>query len=192
MHFSFTSRLARHSRSLTLSRAHQQAVYRTAKAVLLLMITLPLTAEIVDRVEIAIGHEAITRSEIDEELRVTALLNHTPPQINPATQRAAAGRLVEQFLVAREIEVSHFPLPDAKEVAAYEQGIERDFGGAAGLAHALAAYNITQPVLDRHLALQLRILRFTEFRFPTDEALNIWLQESRKRFNIVYLDKALQ
>ena len=179
MRFSFTFRLARRF----------SPVLKIAAALLLVFV---LTAEIVDRVEIAIGHEVITASQVEEELRVAALLNHAPLEINPAARRAAAGRLVQQFLIAREIEVSHFPPPDAKDVAAYEQSVEKDFGGATGLARALAAYNVSQPVLDRHLALQLRILRFTEFRFPTDEALNIWLEEARKRFKIVYLNKALQ
>ena len=149
-------------------------------------------AEIVDRVAIAIGHDAITESQIDEEVRVTAMLNHAPLQFDAATRRRAAQRLVNQYLIGRETESSRFPGADAKDVAAYLAKVEEDFGGAAGFERALAAYELTRGVLERHLALQLRTLAFARFRFPSDEALNIWLAEARRRFEVRYLGKDLQ
>lgn len=174
MHFSFIFRWARLFSAVVLLSAY--AVH----------------AEIVDRVAIAIGHEAITESQIEEELRVTALLNRSPLLINAETRKRAARRLVEQFLITRETEVSHFPAPGAKELSDYERKVEQDFGGAAGLNRAMGKYGLTRAILESHLALQLRTLQFTQFRFPTDEALNVWLEEARKRFNIIYLDKTIE
>lgn len=149
-------------------------------------------AAIIDRVAIAIGHHAITESQIEEEIRVTDLLNVAPVKIDTAARRRAAQQLIEQYFVTRETEVSHFPGPDTADERAYLAKIEEDHGGAAGLIQTLAAYGLTRDVLEAHLMLQLRTMEFTRFRFPTDEALNTWLAEMRRRANILYLDKALQ
>lgn len=168
-------------------------------------LSLSATGEIVDRVAIAIERQVITESQIDEELRVTALLNHRPIMRDGGTRRDAADRLVQQFLIRRETEVSHYPGPEAADIDAYVARVEKDFGGAAALDRALKAYGLSQDVFHAHLVWLLETMRFIDFRFRpefsgsdadverrTDEALSVWLEEARKRFNIVYLDKALQ
>ncbi len=162
-------------------------------------------AAIVDRVAIAIGYQAITASQIDEELRVTALLNHLPVAENANARRDAADRLIQQFLITRETEVSHFPAPERADVDTYYQQIEQDFGGTPRLRQELQKYKLDESVFRDHLSLQLTTLRFVEFRFRpefavsdseveqrTDQALNIWLGQARRRFNILYLDKSLR
>jgi hypothetical protein len=149
-------------------------------------------AEIVDRVAIAIGHDAITESQIEEEIRVVDLLNHAPVQIDLASRRRAARQLIEQHFVTRETEVSHFPAPAEGEVKTYLQKVVDDYGGAEGLARALEQYGLARAVLEEHLTLQLRTLAFTRFRFPTDEALNRWLNEARRRTSVLYVDKELE
>ncbi|HLH02894.1 MAG TPA: hypothetical protein VKX25_09000 [Bryobacteraceae bacterium] len=176
MHFSFTFRWGR----------------RFSPAVALWLLASAAGAEIVDRVEIAIGQHAITASQIDEEIRVTDLLNHAPVLIDLAARRRAAGQLIEQYFVTRETEVSHFPAPADAEVKAYFEKVEEEYGGPEQLPGALEKYGLTRAVLEQHLALQLRTLAFTRFRFPTDEALNRWLREARRRSSILYLDKDLQ
>ncbi len=171
----------------------------------LLTLSLTLAAAIVDRTAIAIGHQVVTESQIDEELRITALLNHEPVLTDARTRKAAADRLVQQFLIERETEVNRFPRPDATDVAAYRQQIEQDFGGASNLAKALTQYQLSQEVFLSHLKLQLATMRFIEFRFQpdpaaknpnpeqqVDEALDTWLREVRKRLKIVYLDSSLR
>jgi hypothetical protein len=163
------------------------------------------TATVVDRVAIAIGYQVITAAQIDEELRVTALLNHQPVARTANARRDAADRLVQQFLIRRETEVAHYPPPSSADADAYVAQIEHALGGGASLARSLAEYDVDRGALRNHLILQLATLRFIEFRFRpesyadpadaerrTDEALNIWLEEARKRVSIIYLDKALQ
>ena len=204
---------------------------RTLAAFLLL--AMALSAEIIDKIAIAIEYQTITESQIDEELRVISLLNHQPVERDAAARRDAADRLVQQFLLRREMELSGYTPPDTADISTYLVGVEKDLTNAASgsLTETLKRYRVSEDVLREHLTRQLMTLRFIEFRFRpdlsvtdsdiqaylqrhvvnasgkqpdkaaitrliveerTDAALNGWLEESRKRFNIVYFDQALQ
>jgi hypothetical protein len=192
----------------------------------LFALTITLNAEIIDRVAIAIGNRTITELQIDEELRVTALLNHKPLIRDQRARRDAADRLVQQFLIRGEMRVSRYPDPEPADVAAYQDQVAKDFGGATELDRQIGQYGLDKATFMRHLEVQLAVLRFIDIRFSqevsvsdadvqafvhdeqsqidtnsarrqlverrTDEALAAWLEEARKQFNIVYLDKTLQ
>ncbi len=123
-----------------------------------------LRAEIIDRLAITAGKQAITQLELDEELRVTAFLNRQPISRGLAARRAAADRLIEQLLVRREMELSHYPLPTPEEIDNYLTQVRSEFG-AQSFNHALAQYALTEITVREHLALQLTTLRFIEYRF---------------------------
>ncbi|MBV8072303.1 MAG: hypothetical protein JO270_20545 [Acidobacteriaceae bacterium] len=198
-----------------------------------------LHSEIIDRLLITVGqHRVITELQLDEELRVTAFLNGTPVVRDAETRRQAADRLVEQLLIRREMDLSRYPLPDAKEVSSYLEQMQSRFGTPEEFRERMGAYDLTEEVLREHLAFQLTTVRFIEYRFSsdlsvsdddirnyyqneaardkqagknppafaaveesirqklveqrTDQALDNWLEETRKQVNIVYLDKTLQ
>lgn len=170
-----------------------------------------LHAEIVDRLAITVGRQSITELQLDEELRVTALLNDQPISRAVEARRAAADRLVEQLLLKREMELNHYQQADPKELNTYFEQIQSANGGPDHFHQLLREYDLSENALKQHLELQLSILRFIEYRFrsdvaatPTgsirqkildeqaDAALSAWLEESRKQVSIVYLDKALQ
>lgn len=199
-----------------------------------------LHAEVIDRLAVTVEREIITELQIDEEIRVTAFLNHQEVNRSLDARRAAADRLINQLLVKHEMELSHYPLPDAEDVNAYAARVRAAFEETSNFDQELGAYQLTNDTLREHLALQLAMLRFVEFRFRpdvtvsdkeieasyeqklavwkgdhpgapapslaswrdsirqsllktrTDEILNIWLEENRKQWNIVYLDKSLQ
>ncbi len=191
-----------------------------------LALAITLKGEIIDRVAIAIGNRIITELQIDEELRVTALLNHKPLIRDQKARRDAADRLVQQFLIREEMRVSRYPDPDPAELRAYLDQVAKDFGGAAKLNEQIAQYGLDRDTFMRHLELQLATLRFVQIRFSqgvsvsdaeaqslvhgehsqsdvdsarqqlverrSNEALDAWLEEARKQYNIVYLDKTLQ
>ncbi len=206
---------------------------------LIACVVLSLRAEVIDRLAITVRHQAITELQLDEELRVTAFLNHQPVVRDLQARRAAAGRLIEQLLVAREMELSHYPPPDPQDVNDYFEGVRKGFDGPGAFENTLRQYDLTEPTLRDHLALQLTTLRFIQYRFRpdfaisdtdiqsyyehevaawkashagpppaldtsresirtallekrTDDALDAWLEETRKQANIVYVDKALQ
>src|SRR6185437_16496943 len=88
-----------------------------------------LRAEIVDRLVVAGGQQTITQLQLDEEIRVTALLNRRPVARDIETSRAAADRLVGQLLIRREMEQSRYPLPDQQDVDLYLEQIRAQNGG---------------------------------------------------------------
>ncbi len=130
---------------------------------------LAVSAETIDRLAITVGHQIITELQIDEELRVTAMLNH---QSNVGRtlemRRDAADRLVEQLLIKLEMEISRYDLPESVDVDKYYQQIEEANGGAAEFAKTLRAFNLTPGVLRSHLELQLTELKFIDVRFRPD------------------------
>jgi hypothetical protein len=139
---------------------------------LIACLLIPLEGGIVDRLAVIVGQQTITQLQLDEEIRVTALLNHRPIARDVETRRAAADRLVEQLLIRREMEQSRYPLPDEQDVNQYLEQIRRQNGGSAGLAKALAAYELDESTLRQHLELQLVALRFVEYRFRPDAAVS--------------------
>jgi hypothetical protein len=168
-----------------------------------------LQAEIVDRLAITVGWESITELQLDEELRVTALLNDRPVSRSTDARRAAADRLVDQLLLKREMDLSHYRGTESGDLEAYMAQVELTCGGPDRFRQLLRQYNLSESTLKEHLDLQLAISRFVEYRFrsdtsaassirpktideQTDEALAAWLEESRKQVNIVYIDKSLR
>lgn len=133
---------------------------------------LPLRAAIVDRLAVVVGQQTITQLQLDEEIRVTALLNHASVARDVETRRAAADRLVEQLLIRREMEQSRYPLPDEQDVNQYADQVRRQNGGSAGLVKALASYELSESTLRQHLESQLVALRFVEYRFRPDAAVS--------------------
>lgn len=175
------------------------------RALLFLLVLLPMQAEIVDRIAIAVGHQVITELQIDEELRIIAFQNHTPISADADTRRAAANRIIAQLLVEREMQLSHYPSPEPASVDQYLQQIRNSFSSYASYEQALREYQITAAILKQHLVRQLSTLSFIELRFRPDlevpkseveqridQILDTWLAETRKQVSIVYLDKALR
>jgi DNA-binding transcriptional ArsR family regulator len=131
-------------------------------------LALAVSGEVVDRLAIAVGREAITELQLDEEIRVAAFLNRRPVVRDLDTRRAAADRLVQQLLVRREMEMSRYPLPGEEDVDKYFEQIRAGSSSAAEFDQALKTYGLTRSTLRDHLALQLTTLRFIEFRFQPE------------------------
>jgi hypothetical protein len=135
---------------------------------LFICLSLSLHSEIIDRLAIAVGHRIITQLQLDEELRVTALLNHKPVVRSLEERREAADRLVEQLLIKIDMELSQYPMPSEGDVDKYLQQIVDSSGGAEEFAKALQSFDLSTDVVRRHLELQLTELRFIEYRFRPD------------------------
>jgi hypothetical protein len=139
---------------------------RTFAAFLLLAAGLsPLSAEIIDRIAITAGNQVITESQIDEEIRITAFLNREKLDVNPDARKQAASRLVEQALVKREMDLSHYPLPQAGDASAALAGVKATYPNEADFAAALQSYGISAADLTRRLLWQFTLLRFIDYRF---------------------------
>jgi hypothetical protein len=135
------------------------------RAWFLLFLGFGLHAEILDRVAIYSGRQVITELQLDEEIRVTAFLNREPVRETLEARRAAAHRLVDQMLIEREMQLNRYPLPSDADVDKYFQQVKEQFGGESSFERVLAAYRLSDTILRAHLALQLTMLRFIDFRF---------------------------
>jgi hypothetical protein len=122
--------------------------------------------EVIDRLAVSVGNYAITESGIEREIRLTALLNGEEPDFSPANKRKAAGRLVEQALIRREMEISRYPAPDLSEIAPMLEQIKKvRFGAEDPYREALQHLGLDEQDLKQHLLWQTTLLRFIEMRF---------------------------
>lgn len=136
--------------------------------VLIVAFTLTASAALLDKIAIIIDHRVVTESQLDEEIRVTALLNHEPLKRDRETRRAAADRLVEQELVRREMELNQYPAPSPGEVTPLLEATRNEFGGQAVLAAAMERDGLNEQILRDHLRLQVMTLKFIDVRFRPD------------------------
>jgi len=127
-----------------------------------------LPGEIVDRIAVTVDKKVITETQLDEELRVTALLNHEPVEHDREKRKAAADRLIEQTLTSKEMELSRYPLPSPQDVSAYYEEVVKQYGGPAELEQARVRYSVPKDVLLEHLRFQLMTLRFLTYRFQPE------------------------
>ncbi len=124
-----------------------------------------ISAEIIDRIVITAGNQVITQSQIDDEIRVTAFLNRDQVDLSPAARKQAAARLVEQALVKREMDLSHYPLPEPGDAGESLQSLKAMYSSEPEFQSALQASGITVDELTRRLWWQLTLLRFIDYRF---------------------------
>jgi hypothetical protein len=149
-----------------------------------------LPGEIIDRIAISVGNQVITESQIDEEIRLTAFLNQEKLDLDKSERKKAAGRLIEQTLVRREMEFSRYPIPALSDAAHSLEALKTRFKTQAEYQQALDAYGITEDGLMRRLWWQETFLRFVDYRFRPgiqipdadvhaayQEQLNKWKQE---------------
>lgn len=127
-------------------------------AALVVVLTLFSHAEVIDRIAVSVGNQVITEAQIIDEIRVTSFLNRQKPEFTPDQKKAAAERLIEQTLMKREMDLSHYPLPDMAEA-------DPLLAEALRGREPLAGTGITEQDLKEHLWWQLTMLRFIEFRF---------------------------
>jgi hypothetical protein len=123
-------------------------------------------AGIIDRLAVTLDSQAITESEILLEIRLTAFQNGGPLDFKPEAKREAAGRLIEQKLIRKEIEVGRYVQPNPADVDPMLKQIEAQrFHGPGEFRQALERYGVRQEDLKAHLLWQLTLLRFIDVRF---------------------------
>jgi len=134
--------------------------------VLLLLCAFLIHAEIIDRIAVSVGSQAITTSDLDREIRVTSFLNRTQPDFSPAARRATADRMVEQRLILRELENSRYPTPGAAEIDPIFEKFKKDnFPSDEEYRRALADRGITEQDVRNELLWERRLLAFIDVRF---------------------------
>jgi peptidyl-prolyl cis-trans isomerase SurA len=123
-------------------------------------------ADIVDRIAVTLDNQVITESEVLLEIRLTAFQNGAPPDFKPEAKRQAAGRLIEQKLIRKEIEVGRYVQPNSADVDPMLKQIEAQrFHSPEDFRHGLETYRVSVEDLRAHLLWQLALLRFIDVRF---------------------------
>jgi len=123
-------------------------------------------ADIIDRVAVTLDNQVITESEILLEIRLTAFQNGGPLDFNAEAKRAAAGRLIEQKLIGKEIEVGRYTQPNPADVEPMLKQLESQrFHRPGEFRQAFEKYGIREEDLKAHLLWQLTLLRFIDVRF---------------------------
>jgi len=139
---------------------------RLTCSISLVLLAAATHAEIIDRIAVSVGNQAITTSDIDREIRVTAFLNRSQPDFSAAARHTTADRLIEQRLILRELENSRFPTPaDAEIDSALEKFRKDTFANADDYFRALAEAGITDRQVRDELLWQRRLLEFIDVRF---------------------------
>jgi hypothetical protein len=141
---------------------------RLLVSVILLIAAWRSPAEVIDRIAIVVDRDVITAEQLDEEIRVTAMLNQQSVVRDLQTRRQAAARLLEQNLVRHEMELNQFPLPDAGAVDRLYAETADELGGASAMPGLLRKYQLTEAAVRDHLRFQLTLLKYINFRFRPD------------------------
>jgi len=139
-----------------------------------LLFAAALRAETIDRIAATLDGQAITTSQILEDLRVAAFLNGEKPEFGAAARRGMADRLIEQLLVLREMELTRYPGPSAAEIAEPLRQVRARLPEEAQFQRELAAYKLTGQQLENALRRQVTLLRFIDLRFRPE----VQVQES--------------
>ncbi len=122
-------------------------------------------AAIIDRIAVSVGSRVITETDLDREIRITALLNNAKPDFSPANKRTTAERMVDQALIRSELETSRYPMPSGGETAAALAEEKARWGSDAAYRRALADYGVSEEDLKTRLTWQLMLIRFIDARF---------------------------
>ena len=172
-----------------------------------------LSAAVVDRIAVVVDKTVITESEVLQELRLAAFMNAEPLQFGAEQRRAAAERLVDQFLIRKEMVTGGYNQPtDADAETLFRTVLQQHYPSESDYRAALDRYGITQGDLKNYLRWQVEALRFTEARFQPnipdpqstdaqganrsetniDAQMDAWLKEARSQARIVFKKEAFQ
>lgn len=158
-------------------------------AILLVTASVLLHAETIDRVAVAVGNRVITASDVDRQARIAAFLSGAKPDLTPEGRRKAAELLVDQKLVAGELETVRYPEPDPSELdAAFRDFKSGYFQSDADYRRALADYGLTEAEVKDQLLWQRRFLSFVGVRFRP--AVQVSDQDVREYFEKTVLPAA--
>ena len=133
-----------------------------------LLLSLPLHAEVLDRIAVTVDKQVIAESDILRFLRAGALIDGKPVDLSASAKRAAAASLVDHALMMMDAADSHFVLPSAEDEEPLLQEVKGHYPNDAAFIDALKEYHITRQDLVDHLVAGARDLRFETLRFSPE------------------------
>lgn len=154
------------------------------RSLLALIACVVVRAEIIDRIAITVANQVITESELRRQTRIEAFPKALPAQLPVELTRQTAGRVIEQALIRREMELSRYPAPEPLEADKELRELKKRLFKSEELYLAeLKRAGITEEELKRHLLLQVTAMRFIDFRFrPAVQVSNAEIEDYYKRY----------
>ena len=122
--------------------------------------------EVLDRIAVAVGQEAVTLSSILRHLRFRSIVSGSPVEDTEQNRRQAAEQLVELIIVRRELELSRYsPPPMAEADQAIEAFLQDMRWTREKLLEELARAGIREEEFRREMQARLTVARFIDYRF---------------------------
>jgi parvulin-like peptidyl-prolyl isomerase len=122
--------------------------------------------EILDRVAVTAGLEAVTLSGILRHLRFQAIVSGALVEDTEQNRRQAAEQLLDLLIVRRELDLSRYSPPTMAEAdAAIERFLADMKWTPQQLAEALARAGFTEEEFRREMQARLTVTRFIDYRF---------------------------
>ena len=151
-----------------------------------MLVQLALHGEIIDRIVAVVGNTAITQSEIDKELRLEALFNHSPVSEDPQSAQEVLRRLIDRRLIQQDLAMTPFLLAKTDEInQLFEQFRRKSNREDMDFNTALRHYGITEQDCQAYLAEQLNFESYVSFRFKT--GLKADPQQVEAYYQVIYL-----
>ncbi len=137
-------------------------------SMILLLGSLVLSAEVVDRIAASVDSQIITKSDIELQIRVAALQDGVKPDLSPAHKRETLDAMIDQKLIQRDLQNSRYPLPDPAELNPVIDQFKREHYPEPGqYEQALASYGITDEDLRALLLWEKTLTSFIDVRFAS-------------------------
>jgi hypothetical protein len=122
-------------------------------------------AETLDRIAVTVDRHVITESDVLLDLRISAFLDGTAPDVSGLAKRKAAERLVDLFLVLQDATVTRAPQPAPAEIDTFLAPVRARYASQAEYLSALASAGLSESQVRDHLFAGLRMMRYTDLRF---------------------------
>jgi hypothetical protein len=136
------------------------------RVLVLLLTQCAALAVTIDRIAIIVGNSIVKDSDIDRELRVTNFLNGEPLDLSTAARKKAAGRLIDQIFIRREIRIGDYPTATFQEADQQLDDLKKQrFKTNTAFEQSLHRYGLTELDLRTQFQWQLTVLRFIDVRF---------------------------
>lgn len=135
--------------------------------------TVPARAEIIDGVVAIVGTEAITLSELMEEIQLQAMLSLAEPARFDEGGADVLRMLVDRRLVELDLALTPFLGAADSEVAASLRGLrEQGFIGGRTFGEALSHYGLTERRVREFVRQRVTFERYVAFRFKTGQQVD--------------------
>lgn len=141
----------------------------TILAVLLLVSVVLRAGEVLDRMVATVNGHVILQSDWDAELRFECFMSgHTLPDISVDQKKAALERLIDQQILREQMHVMDLKPAGSGQIEKQMDALKADQlrqHAGASWEGALSQYQLTEKVVENHVAAELEQFQLIDTRF---------------------------